>query len=50
MQYLMLIVCFLLSLLGCGGGSVSESSAQGGSGGAPSTFVHPDGEPCPVIV
>lgn len=44
MQYLTLIVCLMLSLLGCGGGSVSESSAQGGSGGATSTVTATAGQ------
>lgn len=46
-----LILVFLLSLLGCGGGNVSESSAQGGSGGSTSTATGGQGgtggaEPC----
>lgn len=50
-QYLMLIVCFLISLLGCGGGTTSETSAQGGQGGATSTATAGQGgtggaEPC----
>jgi hypothetical protein len=49
-RYIITIVTLMLSLLGCGGGSASETSAQGGQGGATSTFVHADGEPCPVIV
>lgn len=56
-QYLMLIVCFLLSLLGCGEGNASETSAQGGQGGATSTAsagqggaTHQDGDPCPLQI